>query len=127
MGPGSALHPDGTVAAMSATEGLSFGWSRRLPMVLQTEAAECGLACISMVAGFFGYPVDSAALRRRFGLSLKGASLKDLLGFASRPLRLDLDELHMLKLPCILHWDLSHFVVLKSIQRGGATIHDPGF
>ncbi len=105
---------------MSATEGLSFGWGRRLPMVLQTEAAECGLACISMVAGFFGYPVDSAALRRRFGLSLKGASLKDLigiadqLGFASRPLRLDLDELHMLKLPCILHWDLSHFVVLKN-------------
>src|SRR3954447_24249270 len=80
MGPGPALHPDGTVAAMSATEGLSFGWGRRLPMVLQTEAAECGLACISMVAGFFGYPVDSAALRRRFGLSLKGGSLKDLIG-----------------------------------------------
>ena len=56
---------------MSATEGLSFGWGRRLPVVLQTEAAECGLACISMVAGYFGYPVDSAALRRRFGLSLK--------------------------------------------------------
>lgn len=118
---------------MSVTEGLSFGWGRRLPMVLQTEAAECGLACISMVAGFFGYPVDPAALRRRFGVSLKGATLKDLIGIAdqiglaSRPLRLELDELHMLKLPCILHWDLSHFVVLKSVHRGGATIHDPGF
>lgn len=118
---------------MSATEGLSFGWGRRLPVVLQTEAAECGLACISMVAAYFGYPVDSAALRRRFGLSLKGASLKDLigiadqLGLASRPLRLELDELHMLKLPCILHWDLSHFVVLKSVHRGGVIIHDPGF
>ncbi|WP_165943379.1 peptidase domain-containing ABC transporter [Roseicella aquatilis] len=118
---------------MSATEGLSFAWGRRLPVVLQTEAAECGLACISMVAGFFGYPVDPASLRRRFGVSLKGATLKDLvgiadqLGLASRPLRLDLNELNMLKLPCILHWDLSHFVVLKSIRRGGITIHDPGF
>ncbi|TCZ63229.1 peptidase domain-containing ABC transporter [Roseicella aquatilis] len=121
------------MAAMSATEGLSFAWGRRLPVVLQTEAAECGLACISMVAGFFGYPVDPASLRRRFGVSLKGATLKDLvgiadqLGLASRPLRLDLNELNMLKLPCILHWDLSHFVVLKSIRRGGITIHDPGF
>jgi len=118
---------------MSATDGLSFGWGRRLPMVLQTEAAECGLACISMLAGYFGYPVDAAALRRRFGVSLKGATLTDLigiadqLGLATRPLRLDLDELHMLKLPCILHWDLSHFVVLKSVHRGGAVIHDPGF
>jgi ATP-binding cassette, subfamily B, bacterial CvaB/MchF/RaxB len=118
---------------MNASEGLSFGWGRKLPMVLQTEAAECGLASISMVAGYFGYPVDTAALRRRFGFSLKGATLKDLigiadqLGLASRPLRLELDELGMLKLPCILHWDLSHFVVLKSVHRGGAVIHDPGF
>src|SRR5919107_1904104 len=76
---------------------------------------------------------DIMMVRRRFSVSLKGATLKDLigiadqLGLASRPLRLELDELHMLKLPCILHWDLSHFVVLKSTHRGGVTIHDPGF
>jgi ATP-binding cassette, subfamily B, bacterial CvaB/MchF/RaxB len=118
---------------MSATEGLSFGWGRKLPMVLQTEAAECGLACVSMLAGYFGYPVDIAALRRRFGLSLKGATLKDLIGIAdqiglaSRPLRLELDEIGMLRTPCVLHWDLGHFVVLKSVGRGNAIIHDPSF
>ena len=57
---------------MSASpEGLHLGWGRRLPMALQTEAAECGLACLAMVAGFFGRDVDTADLRRRFGLSLK--------------------------------------------------------
>ena len=51
--------------------------------------------------------------------------IADRLGLASRPLRLDVDELPQLRLPCILHWDLNHFVVLKSVGRGGATIHDP--
>jgi ATP-binding cassette subfamily B protein RaxB len=70
-------------------------------------------------------------LRRRFGLSLKGATLKDIMriadqiGLASRPVRLELSELHLLKTPCILHWDLNHFVVLKSLGRHGIVIHDP--
>ncbi len=116
---------------MSAPEGLDLGWRRRLPMVLQTEAAECGLACLAMVAGYLGREADPADLRRRFGLSLKGATLKDLvsiadrIGLVSRPLRLELDEMAMLRTPCILHWDMSHFVVLKSVGRGGAVIHDP--
>ncbi len=112
-------------------EGLRFGWGRRLPVVLQAEAAECGLACLAMVAGYHGHHADPGALRRRHGFSLKGATLKDVisvadrLGLAARPLRLDLDELGMLRTPCILHWDLNHFVVLKSIGRTGVTIHDP--
>jgi ATP-binding cassette, subfamily B, bacterial CvaB/MchF/RaxB len=108
-----------------------LGFGRRLPMVLQTEGAECGLACLAMLAGYHGQPTDAATLRREHGFSLKGASLKDLirvadrLGFACRPLRLELDELAALKTPCILHWDLNHFVVLQGIGRGGVVIHDP--
>ena len=116
---------------MNAADRLQFGWGRRLPMVLQTEAAECGLACLAMIAGYHGQHADPTALRRRFGFSLKGATLKDLIGvadrigLASRPVRLELDELGMLRTPCILHWDLNHFVVLKSVGRGGIVIHDP--
>jgi ATP-binding cassette subfamily B protein RaxB len=114
-------------------EGLQLGWGRRLPLVLQTEAAECGLACLSMVAAYHGHGGDLSDLRRRFGLSLKGATLKDVIGIAerlgliARPLRLDVDELVLLRVPCILHWDLNHFVVLKSASRAGVVIHDPGF
>lgn len=116
---------------MSPTELLQLGFSRRVPMVLQTEEAECGLACLAMIAGYHGQPTDIATLRRSHGLSLKGATLKEIvriadrLGFASRPLRLELGELALLKTPCLLHWDLNHFVVLKSVGRGGIVIHDP--
>lgn len=70
-------------------------------------------------------------LRARFTLSLKGANLPQLiliaqqLGFAARPLRLDMEDLGKLKLPCILHWDLNHFVVLANVGRSKVTILDP--
>jgi ATP-binding cassette, subfamily B, bacterial CvaB/MchF/RaxB len=103
----------------------------RLPLILQSEAAECGLACLAMIAAWHGDGRDLSALRRRFGLSLRGASLRDIVGIASsigldsRPLRLEPDELHLLATPCILHWDLNHFVVLKKVQAGAIVIHDP--
>lgn len=110
---------------------LELGWGPRLPVILQTEAAECGLACLAMVAGFHGRPSDITELRRRVPVSLKGVTLKDLigmadrLGFVSRPVRLELDELRVLKTPSILHWDFNHFVVLRSASRDTIVIHDP--
>lgn len=111
--------------------GLQWGWRRRLPMMLQTEAAECGLACLAMIARYHGHEVDLPGLRRRFSMSLKGANLTRVmsmateLGFTARPLRLELDELGQLKTPCILHWDLNHFVVLKRATLRHIVIHDP--
>jgi ATP-binding cassette, subfamily B, bacterial CvaB/MchF/RaxB len=116
---------------MRPLEGLNFGWNRHLPMTLQTEAAECGLVCLSMIATFFGYAIDPAELRRRYGLSMRGATLRELvaiadqLAIAARPVRLELEELSQLRTPCILHWDLNHFVVLKRSTRSGVVIHDP--
>src|SRR5882672_4361492 len=116
---------------MSVLDRLELGWSARLPMRLQTEAAECGLACLAMIAGYYGYSSDLPELRRRLAVSLKGVNLKglvamaDRIGFASRPVRLELDELKQLKTPCILHWDLNHFVVLKQVVGQHILIHDP--
>ncbi|MFZ5656990.1 MAG: peptidase domain-containing ABC transporter [Pseudomonadota bacterium] len=100
-------------------------------MVLQSESAECGLACIAMVAGAHEQHVSLPQLRRRFALSLKGAKLNHLiqvaqqLGFRTRPLRLELEDLSKLALPCILHWDLNHFVVLTKVGKSKLTILDP--
>ncbi|KVT85346.1 peptidase domain-containing ABC transporter [Burkholderia ubonensis] len=116
---------------MSILNALRFGWGRRLPVILQTQAAECGLACVGMVAGYFGHDIDMMHLRQRFNTSLKGATLGDVmriaqrLGLASRALRLELDELGQLRRPCILHWEMSHFVVLKRVERDHVVIHDP--
>lgn len=113
------------------TPSLPF-WHRRLtPVLLQTETAECGLACLAMVASHFGHHTDLPTMRRRFNVSLKGATLKSLIGmaqamgFQSRPLKLRLEDLHQLQRPCVLHWDMNHFVVLESIHRGRVVIHDP--
>jgi ATP-binding cassette subfamily B protein RaxB len=112
---------------------LRFGNRRRLPMFLQTEAAECGLASLGMIACFHGHRIDLAGLRRRFTVSLKGATLAYLmqvagkLNLAPRPLRLELEELSQLRAPAILHWDQNHFVVLESADARGAVIHDPAF
>ncbi len=116
---------------MNVLDGLQLGWRRRLPMILQTEAAECGIACLAMVSGYFGYHSDMVDIRRRYGVSLRGATLKELirvaeqLHLAARPVRLELEELSLLKTPCILHWDLNHFVVLKSVGPNSLVIHDP--
>ncbi|KVP21719.1 peptidase domain-containing ABC transporter [Burkholderia multivorans] len=116
---------------MKWMDALQFGWRRPLPIMLQTQAAECGLVCVGMVASYFGHDLDLVSLRRRFSPSLKGATLADVmliahrLGLASRALRLELDELSQLRRPCLLHWDMNHFVVLKSVSRGKITIHDP--
>ncbi|HUP28753.1 MAG TPA: peptidase domain-containing ABC transporter [Usitatibacter sp.] len=116
---------------MDVVAALRFGSRRDLPVLLQTEAAECGLASLGMIACFHGHRIDLAGLRRRFTVSLKGATLAYLmqaagrLDLAPRPLRLELAEVPRLRTPCILHWDLNHFVVLKSADARGAVIHDP--
>ena len=105
--------------------------SRRLPMILQTEAAECGLACLAMVSAHHGLNSDLPTLRQRFSVSMKGATLADLVRLASqlqlnaRALRAEMEHLPELAMPCVLHWDLNHFVVLKEVRRGVAVIHDP--
>ena len=99
--------------------------------ILQSEAAECGLACLVMVGDAHGLRLDLAELRRKFSVSLKGATLATLirhaqaLNFSARPLRLDMQELSQLRLPCILHWNLNHFVVLKAVTGKKVTILDP--
>jgi ATP-binding cassette subfamily B protein RaxB len=116
---------------MSFLQGLHFGWRRRLPVVQQSQAAECGLACVNMVANFYGYHIDMITMRQRFSSSLKGATLADVMlvahrmGLVGRALRLDIEELGQLRRPCILHWSLNHFVVLKRVTRKGIVIHDP--
>jgi ATP-binding cassette subfamily B protein RaxB len=112
-------------------ELLNFSGRRSLPLIRQTEAAECGLACLAMVASYHGHRTDLNSLRRRYPVSLKGVTLRDLieiaarLGLAGRPLRIELDHLSQLRLPAILHWDMVHFVVLKAYKRKGIVVHDP--
>lgn len=116
---------------MNYLERISFGFGKKLPVVLQTEVAECGLACLTAVAGYHGYHSDLRTMRQQYSLSQKGLTMADIVRFAnhlnltSRALRLDLADLPNLRKPCILHWDLNHFVVLKETSSDGIVIMDP--
>lgn len=112
---------------------LNLSLRRKVPQILQTEASECGLASLAMVCHYHGLQIDLFNLRSRYGFSSRGATLSALIDIASalklqsRALSLNIDELKALKMPCILHWDMKHFVVLVSVSRGRAVIHDPAF
>ena len=110
----------------------NFSGRKRIQPVRQTEAAECGLASLAMIANWHGHDIDLNTLRQRFGVSSRGMSLRQLMQTAdamqllTRPLKLDLAGLPLLNLPAILHWDLNHFVVLERVEPGRAYVVDPG-
>lgn len=112
---------------------LSFWTSRRLPIIQQSESAECGLTCLAMIATYHGYKTNLLDLRAKFSLSMRGATLHNIMNFAeelkfsTRPLKLPLDSLSNLQTPCILHWNLNHFVVLKKASHDNIVIHDPAY
>ena len=89
-----------------------FWGGAELPMLLKTEASECGIACLAMVASHWGHRVDLANLRRRFPISLKGATLDvvvhmaQALGLHGRTLRLDQAQLDKLNTPSVLPLDM---------------------
>ena len=109
---------------------MTLPWLKQagIRMVLQSEAAECGLASLTMVASHHGHRVNLAGLRQRYPTSMQGATMAQLmviaadLGLAPRAVRLDLEEMDQLRLPAILHWDLNHFVVLEEVTASGQLV-----
>jgi len=110
---------------------VAFFTRRRLHTVIQGEAAECGVACLAMLSNYHGANTSLATLRRRFSGSLKGVTFSVLrsmaqeLGFEARALKADLAYLRQARTPCILHWEMNHFVVLGRVTSRWAEIHDP--
>lgn len=110
---------------------LDLRFFKRTPLVHQTEASECGLACIAMICGHYGKHIDLLELRHRFNLSSRGSTLSNIieitrqLDLTSRAFTLELEDLQALTTPCLLHWEFNHFVVLVSIGDRNVVIHDP--
>lgn len=116
---------------MKQNNALDWGWGKKLTLVRQTESAECGVACLAMVADWYGYKAELRDLRVKFGVTQHGMTLSQLiqcagqLRLSGRAVKLELEELQQLNCPCIIHWDLNHFVVLKSVMKKKVVIHDP--
>ena len=73
--------------------------SRRVPVILQSEAPECGIACLAMVASYHGHRTDLSAMRLRLSPSLKGITLKhvaqiaETMGMTARGVQVPLESL----------------------------------
>ena len=110
---------------------LSFNKSPKLSLILQDERAECGHACVAMISNFWGHHLDLYSLRSMSGTSSRGVTLLDInellerLGFSTRPLKVPMEAISLIKCPAILHWNMNHFVVLKKVKKNHVVIHDP--
>ncbi|PQQ40931.1 ABC transporter ATP-binding protein [Photorhabdus luminescens] len=104
---------------------------KKIPVILQSEISECGLACLVMLAGYFGKRIDLAAARSIHEVTMDGMTLRNLVnafeqvGMTSRASRVEIEDLHTITRPVILHWSFNHYVVLIRVNRKGAVIHDP--
>lgn len=106
-------------------------FSRGVPIILQSEAPECGIACLAMIASYHGHLTDLSAMRLRLSPSLKGVTLKHIaqiaetMGLTARGVQLPLEGLTKLQRPALLHWDMNHFVVLVEANAKHLIVHDP--
>lgn len=111
---------------------LLFKRTPKLPMILQSEIAECGHACIAMVCNYWGHDIDLYGIRKISKPSNKGVTLLDItnilekLDLKTRALKVSIEELHLIKCPAIIHWNMNHFVVLKEVKKNIIVINDPG-
>ena len=106
---------------------------QKLPLIMQSAHSECGLACLAMICAYYRSDLGLHELRRRFPASGRGATLRTLmdvgsqLQFTTRALKVDLSDLRSLHMPCIVHWDMNHFVVLNKVSRDSVFLHDPAY
>jgi len=109
-----------------------FHTTEKTPVIRQHEYTECGLACLAMVLGYYGYNTSISQLRREYEVSEdSGTSLSSLLkwsrekGLEGRLLQGKVTELKQVNLPAIAFWRGNHFVVVVGANDRGITIHDP--
>lgn len=106
----------------------------KFPIVYQKDCMQCGIACLAAISEYYGIKYSLNFLERFCFVTTEGVSLKGLedaaqiLGFKTHAGKLTLQSLTHLPLPCILHWNQNHFVVLYKINKKGNCfyISDPG-
>ncbi|MER2372665.1 peptidase domain-containing ABC transporter [Photorhabdus laumondii] len=104
---------------------------KKINIIYQESIADCGLACISMILCYYGCDTTLKELKGNNNFDFRGLRLKDLLEISennklnTNVYSLDVDEINLLKKPCILHWDMNHFVILEKVNKNKFFILDP--
>lgn len=108
-------------------------FAKKVPVIMQMEALECGAACLCMIAAYYKKWIPLTQVRSDCGVSRSGSVAKNILcagrayGFEAGGYKMEPADLQNLTLPAILHWDFNHFVVLcgMDLKKGKFVINDP--
>ncbi len=104
---------------------------KKFPHYKQTEAKDCGPTCIKIIAKHYGKTINTQQLRELSETTREGSSLLGLseavesMGFKSLGIKLAFKKLTEAPLPCIIHWNKNHYVVLYKIKKDKIYISDP--
>ncbi|MEK4177883.1 peptidase domain-containing ABC transporter [Aeribacillus sp. FSL K6-1305] len=104
---------------------------KRILFIEQSEPAECGLACLTMILNYYGNHITLPEIREDFTVNNKGLSFKNLIDISKNyhletyTVKANINYLMQLTEPVILHWNDNHFVILKKLNKKSAIIVDP--
>ena len=105
---------------------MDFDRFKAFPHFLQLDRMDCGPTCLRMIAKYYGRSYTLQYLRERSFITREGVSMLGIsdaaesIGFHTMGVKVSLEQLkNEIPLPCILHWNQNHFVVLYDIKKGG--------
>ncbi len=103
----------------------------RLPLVRQKQHCDCGIACMAMIANYYGKHAHMSSIQSTLETNENGMSVREIIECANqlnldgRVQKINARQLREISLPAILHWNGNHFVALKTVNFVGAKLHDP--
>lgn len=106
---------------------------KKFPNYIQTDNKDCGPTCLKIIARHYGKSINIQDLRDFSETTREGSNLLFLsdaaekIGFRTLGVKLNLERLEEAPLPCVLHWNKDHYVVLYNIKKGKYYVSDPGF
>jgi len=102
------------------------------PHYTQLDAMDCGPTCLRMIAKYYGKSYSIQTLRERSFITREGVSMlgisdaAELIGFRTNGVKISIKQLKKeALLPCILHWNQNHFVVIYKVKNNKYYISDP--
>jgi len=113
------------------TETLHRLQLRRVPLLLQLSAVECGAACLAMILRYYGCKISIAEIRQHYGVGRDGLSALSIVtaaqeyGLQVRAFSLQTPDLHAIRLPAIVYWESNHFLVVERWSARYVDVVDP--